>query len=810
MNEKDVLRDGGVSWKGNRLHLNHGLLTDNNRVVVEYANDFNHGGEGFHQFIDESDKNEYLYTNFCPYEAHRLFPCFDQPNLKGSLTLSVLAPSDWVVIGNSPTTSIKEVEGEEDESRKLHTFEKGPQISTYVFAVIAGPFHVMHSEYKSKREPERCVPLAIYCRKSKVPVLQSQFEPIFDLTKSGLDFFQDFFDYNFPFTKYDQIFCPEFNWGAMENVGAVIFSESHILPANTTENRHSQRASTLLHEMAHMWFGNLVTPAWWDGLWLNESFATYLGSLAVSRCTPYTTTWMWFHKRSKQTGYKADTRITTHPIQPSVPDTEHTFLNFDGITYGKGASVLKQLISFLGLENFRLGLVQYFRNYAWGNTSLKQFLDAVTSQTKTDCDWARWGHDWLQTCGVNTLKIHYTQTDSKITSFEIHQTPQNEEHNTLRLHHTKIAIFTQHPTDHSLVFHGPFDVVVQPQAITVIDPKVFESFCGSPVFIYPNYEDEGYFRTVLDPLSLQFLLSEPSNILKFKDPLLRLTIWDDLYNMTTSCQLQSSHFLNLLRNNLPNENDLTILQAMIDALVTCLQFYVPSKFIDIEADKSFSTILDILVNLESEEPILTLKPALHACCISSACVSQLQQSLNDPIQLTKLCKPLQWDMNDKWKIIGRCVAKGFEGSLDLVHATAEIDQTDRGRRALATALSSQPDADNKAKLWEYFLDQNNGINHATQVAEMAAFRQCSEEFLRPYHKLYFENILQAFTNLPKKTAVQWAICLYPFDPENQSIIEQTRHFLAENKDLEHVIQRIIMERLDDLLACQAARNFYSS
>ncbi len=354
------------AWTGYRLALPASALAagDEHIVRVRYESAYDHTGDGFHQFADPEDGEEYLYTNFEPYAAHRLLPCFDQPDLKARLALSVTAPEAWELIANGAP----EERGEPGEGRRRWRFAETPPIATYLFALIAGPYHAIRDEHEG-------VPLGLYCRRSLVRFLDEA--EVLEVTRQGLDFFAAFFDYPYPFGKYDQVFVPEFNAGAMENVAAVTHSERLIFRDPPTENQRLTRAEVILHEMAHMWFGDLVTMRWWNDLWLNESFATYMAYLALTEATRFDTAWQSFNSGMKAWAYRQDQLVTTHPIAGEVASTEETFLNFDGITYGKGAAVIKQLVAAMGIEGFRAGMRLYFRRHAFGNTTLAEFLDAL-------------------------------------------------------------------------------------------------------------------------------------------------------------------------------------------------------------------------------------------------------------------------------------------------------------------------------------------------------------------------------------------------------------------------------------------------
>eukprot|EP01126_Amoeba_proteus_P022752 TRINITY_DN2292_c0_g4_i5.p1 TRINITY_DN2292_c0_g4~~TRINITY_DN2292_c0_g4_i5.p1 ORF type:complete len:496 (-),score=76.07 TRINITY_DN2292_c0_g4_i5:1303-2721(-) len=351
-------------WEGNRIDLFGLVVEGHNSIHVEYQNEFNTDGAGFHYFKDPEDGEAYVYSNFEPFDAHRMLPCFDQPNLKGKFSLVVSAQPHWKVLSNGP------LKFKENNSSGLteHHFAPTPEISTYLYALVAGPYDEFNELFENR------IPLGIYCRKSLTKYLDK--DVLFDQTMRGLRYYEHFFGIPYPFEKYDQIWVPEFNAGAMENVGCVTFWEGYLFRHPPTRAQVALRCDTLLHEMAHMWFGNLVSPVWWDGLWLNESFATYMAALCTFTATDFgQLSWQNFNSSMKSWAYREDQQSTTHPIQGKVIDTDTTFLTFDGITYGKGASLLKQLVYVLGEHSFQKGMQYYFNKYAWGNTTIEDFLE---------------------------------------------------------------------------------------------------------------------------------------------------------------------------------------------------------------------------------------------------------------------------------------------------------------------------------------------------------------------------------------------------------------------------------------------------
>ena len=393
------------------------------RVVADCA--YSRSGEGLHRFTDPVDKQVYLYSDLETFDAHRIYACFDQPDMKATYELTVTAPEDWQVVSNmAPDSQLPAGDA------VRWTFPPTPVMSTYITAVAAGPYHVVRDEHDG-------IPLGVYCRQSLAEYLDP--DEIFEVTRQGFDFFHNSFGIKYPFGKYDQLFVPEFKEGAMENAGCVTFVENYIFRSRVTDFAHEARAETILHEMAHMWFGDLVTMRWWDDLWLNESFATWAGTLAQAEATRWTSAWTTFAQLYKAWAYRQDQLPSTHPIAADIPDIAAVELNFDGITYAKGAAVLKQLVAYVGRENFLDGVRKYFAAHAWGNATLADLLAALEETSGRDL--AAWSAEWLQQAGVNTLRPSYqVDADGRFTEFAVEQEAAAT-HPTLRSHRIAIGLY---------------------------------------------------------------------------------------------------------------------------------------------------------------------------------------------------------------------------------------------------------------------------------------------------------------------------------------------------------------------------------
>jgi aminopeptidase N len=765
---------------GHRILLPGGLLRATTEVEIAYENEYDRGGDGFHHFTDPEDGAEYAYSNFEPFEAHRLFPCFDQPDLKGTYAVTVRAPADWAIIANAPARSVVPV----DDGRREHLFAPTPPISSYLVAVIAGPFAGVHARHRG-------TPLGIWTRRSLARFMDA--DEVFEVTRQGLDFFAALFDHPFPFAKYDQIFVPEFNSGAMENVGAVTFSEHYVYRDPPTATQRLMRAETALHELAHMWFGDLATMRWWDDLWLNESFATYVSNLALAEATRFDGAWRAFHADMKRWGYQADARSTTHPVSGVVPDTDATFYNFDGITYGKGASVIKQLVAEIGPEAFRAGLRVYFRRHAWGNATLADFLAALGEGAGRPLhDWSR---RWLETASLNTIEAAWTTRDGLVERLQLTQDAP-EDHPTLRPHALELALVRA-------AGDGPADVDVVPARLEGAEAWI-EAAAGRPApdLVFPNHGDHGYARVLLDPASLAAV---PRVLGQIDDPLLRQLLWGTLWEMIRSARYSSLAFLELVRTHLPAERDDQILLAALDAARGALASYVPAER-RVDAARGFvATALETIGTLpEGDLRTLWLRAAIGAVAAPSdvaAVAAVADQESGTP--------RVAVDREMRWGVAALAVAHGLPGAAERVATERAADPSDRGEREMLRAQTGAPDAAVKAAAWERIHAAGYGSFHLTQAA-MRGFNHAHQAtLLGPYVNRLFDALPAVAVERDHAFLRAYVTALFPAYRPDPAIVERARAMADEQGAELPSLRRLLVEAADDMERAIVCRSFAS-
>jgi len=667
------------------------LRAGGNVVEVRYTGAYSTTGMGLCHVVDPVDGKEYFYTNLEPYGAHRVFPCLDQPDIKATYSARVSAPADWRVIGNEPVAS-----GIPDEAPNLRRIGTTPRLSTYLFFVGGGEYEAWFDEHKG-------TPLAIYARASLVPHVDA--ERLFAETKAGLDYFNDYFETPHPFTKYDHIFAPDLRPGAMENPGAVTMNESMIFRGPATADRYRSRNNTLLHEMAHMWFGNLVTMEWWNDLWLNESFATFSAYQAQAAMGAPDTVWRDFYDL-KGWAYYQDQLSTTHPIETEVPSAELATANFDGITYAKGASALKQLAFFVGEEAYRRGVANYFRRHAWQNTTRSQFIGAIAEAAGTNLDG--WTEAWLKTEGLSTMAVTATCEGGTLASAMLGQAPYNAPY--LSPHKTQIATFRL--TRSGALALERSEPLVYEGAETPIPWLAGES---CPDLIYPNYGDMDYGLFFLDERSFETAMAHLSRL---EDPLTRQMVWGTLFSMVRHGRLAAVEMMEVIRENLPREDDVQLLDYLVGGGHMRQLFY--DFLTPAERDGFAAGLEDLLwTRLEESGPETDERLIWHSAYVRFATRPESRERLESLLADGGL------DQQRRWPIIRKLTALGTPGMKLRIATELKRDPTDQGRRETLACRAAIPNVENKHAHWKRLTDSS------ASAADLHAVAGAFHNALRP-------------------------------------------------------------------------------
>ena len=777
--EVEALEINGVEaepqLENNRLLLDGAMLAQRNTVRVAYRSEYDHIGAGLHQFTDPEDGAEYLYTHFEPYDAHRLLPCFDQPDLKAALRLEATAPAEWQVVANYPAESSEP----QDDGRTRHRFAETPRISTYLLALVAGPYVRFDDQWED-------VALGVLCRGSIAPHFDA--DEFFEVTRQGLTFFSDFFDFRYPFDKYDQVFVPEFNMGAMENVGCITFSERMIFRDPPTDIQRLNRAEVVLHEMAHMWFGDLVTMQWWNDLWLNESFATYMAYLAMEQATRWSgSAWSAFHARMKAWAYEQDQLPTTHPIAGEVPDTDATFHNFDGITYGKGAAVLKQLVATIGRDGFRDGMRDYFHTHAWGNTTLADFIAALERGSGRELQ--EWSRAWLETASLNTLAPEWSADGGGIDSFAIRQTAPRE-HPRLRPHRTEIAIYDAGDDGPILRDAVPVDL---DGAETVIENLIGAS---APAAVFPNHDDHAFAKIALDLRSLAFVREQ---IDRFQTPFERLLFWHTLWDMVRDQHFAAGQFVSLAADKLAGENTLEIVQNVTGEALYAVGRYIPDQYRLQHAEQIFDLAWNGLASAAEPDFRIVWARALIGAAQDPEHVGRLVGALDGGVH------GFEFDQDMRWSLVIKAVAYDLPGAFDLLDPELARDPSDRGTRAAETVRVSRADAEVKAEAWRGFREDEQASLHILGSRMRGFWWKPQEALLAPYIDRFFDEVRDVFAERDKEFAVRFFGALYPGHIVTDDMVQRSEALLEALGPEDVLLGRPLRESLDELKRARACR-----
>lgn len=698
----------------------------NNTVVIAYHRPYTRDGAGLHYFIDPENGEEYLYTNFEPYAANRWFPHFDQPNLKAPLTLEVTAPPSWQVIANTRESSVQIVNG-----RRHWQFPATAKLSSYVYAMHAGPYQMWESNAGN-------IPLRLFARNALARYVKP--DEWFTPTQQSFEFFQDYFQVPYPFGKYDQIIVPDFNAGAMENVGAVTFNERYISRGEKSVAQLRSLASVIAHEMSHMWFGDLVTMDWWNGLWLNESFATYMANLALERASSFTNVWDSFYTGNKLGAYRADALITTHPIEQKVASTADAFTNFDSITYGKGGSVLKQLPYFIGEENFRNGIRSYLKKYAYQNTTLDNFVDELALASGLNLD--QWQQEWLYQSGLNTVQADFSCDNGVITSLKLiqHVPTVSSADKVLRSQRTQVGLYRY--TDRDMFMGGALPVTYSGPITWVMDAV------GRPCpdLVLPNEGDWAVMKINLDPVS-RATLNEHIN--DFNSPTTRIMLWQSLWDSVEDGSLTLPGYLDFVLNNIAEEQDDNVLRHVLGTLGSTFSYF--SRFGGFAAEKA--RIEDfLLTQLQAAAAGSELQKIWYDSFVARAhtpaALDYLAALLDGRITLPGL----SIDQDKRWGILVALNRYQHGNYIGLLENERENDPSDQGNNMAFAADAVRPAADIKARWLDALLNHRGEYKLATLRNVMAYLFPDEQLALLAPH---VEQILGAIPALDRNSDIEF-------------------------------------------------------
>ena len=747
-------------------------LAKENELVVVAQGKYTNTGEGLHRFVDPVDQEVYLYTQFEVPDSRRMFAVFEQPDLKATFSFNITAPSYWKVISNSPTPEPHELR----EGVSVWNFAPTPRISSYITALVAGPYVEVNDQLVSSSG--KVIPLGVFCRKSLFEYLDAEY--IFEKTKQGFEFFESQFGVSYPFEKYDQLFVPEFNAGAMENAGAVTFTETYVFRSKVTDATRERRVVTILHELAHMWFGDLVTMRWWNDLWLNESFAEYASTLATQEATEWHGAWATFASLEKSWAYRQDQLPSTHPIVAEINDLEDVQVNFDGITYAKGASVLKQLVAWVGQEPFMRGVSSYFKKHAYQNTELKDLLKELESESGRDLsDWSKL---WLETAGVNLLRPEIEQTDGVIQSFAILQSAIAD-YPYLRPHRLAVGFYNE--VEGKLVRTERVELDVQ-GAKTMVPELVGKN---RPALVVLNDDDLTYAKIRLDEQSFATALAKLSSI---EDPLARALVWGSVWDATRDGETSGRDFIELVLSHIGNESESTTMMTLLRQLLTVANLYVASEH-RLEAQlKVADGLWRLAQNAQSgSDAQLQFTKFFAQFARNEKQLTAVTDLLSGKTQLDGL----EIDTDLRWELL-TALSVGGKATKERIDVELEADNTANGQKAHAAAIAGMPDQKSKQEMFDKLVTTDEMSNTLVNSASLAFGRVLDTSVLEPFVDQYFSKVLSIWENKSYHMAEYLLVNLYPLAIVNKALADQTEQFL-KNPELasKPALKRIIVENL---------------
>ncbi|MGW4164290.1 aminopeptidase N [Streptomyces sp. NPDC004788] len=760
--------DPAVVFDGARIALDD--LADENVLVVDAQCAYSRTGEGMHRFVDPEDGEVYLYTQYEPADARRVHVNFEQPDLKARYRFEVAAPEGWTVWSNGA--------GEQGADGVWRFAETAP-ISTYVTCVVAGPYHYVTDTYRRTFADgtELEIPLGAMCRKGLAKHFDA--DDVFLVTKQGFDFFHDNFDYPYPFGKYDQAFVPEYNLGAMENPGMVTFKEEYIYRGKVTRAAYERRANTILHEMAHMWFGDLVTMVWWDDLWLKESYADFMGTFSQVEATRFGNAWVTFANSRKAWAYRADQLPSTHPVTADIRDLEDAKLNFDGITYAKGASVLKQLVAYAGRDAFLEGARRYFKRHAYGNTTLADLL-AVLEET-SGRDMKAWSKSWLQTSGVNSLTPVLTyDAEGRITELAVDQ-----EGDELRPHRAAVGLYRVEGGDLVRYARAETDIT---GARTVVAELAGEA---KPDLVLVNDDDLTYCKVRFDEGSLATLRGHLGDI---TDPLARALCWSALWNMTRDGLMPARDFVRVALDFAGRETDIGVLQMVHAWAKSAVTFYAAPQW-RAEGGRLLAEggLRELRLAEPGSEHQLTWAHFFAAVASADADLQLLEGLLDGSAAIDGL----DVDQELRWAFLSPLAA---HGRADEARIGAELarDDTASGKRHQVRCLAARPSAAVKAQAWAQVVESDR-LSNALAEATISGFTQPSQrELIAPYAEKYFAVIERIWAERSIQIGMDVVRGLFPGLQDRPETLAATDAWLAGHADAAPALRRLVLESRDDL------------
>ena len=787
-----------------RIALNN--LRERNEVVVTAVCRYSTTGEGLHRSVDPSDGNVYLYSQFEVPDARRVYAVFDQPDLKAVFRFSVLAPCSWIVTSNMPVERTEDTDQmtldgtlgtKPAEHAKRWTFAPTPTMSSYLTAICAGPYAEWHTTYQN--EDGRTIPMAQYCRQALKDDFAKDVDYLFDITKKGFAFYAKTWGVPYPYAKYDQIYVPEYNAGAMENIGMVTIRDSYVFSSKVTDALAERRVVTVLHELAHMWFGDYVTMKWWNDLWLNESFAEFTSTLATAEATEWKDAWATFCSGEKSWALNQDQLSTTHPIVAPINDLNDTYVNFDGITYAKGASVLKQLVAYVGRDKFFEGINHYLYRHAYSNATLNDLLTELEGTSGRDLK--TWSAQWLEQAGINTIATDlHTAQDGTISELTLHQFAPTD-HPVLREHRLAVGFYNEDEESGKVVRTDRIELDVDGEATTVTEA----AGKPRPQFLLTNDDDLTYTKLRFDDESLAFATA---NLYRFDDALARAVIWLALWDMTRDGELAASDFIGTTLKLLSTETESTTFRYALACLSTTVWHYTDRTKRAAIAQHTAQALLDLAKQAPAGSDMqfqLISAYLTYGVEGDSAFADTVRGLLSGSLVL----EGLELDNNFRWSLVRALSSINAIDEADIQQELERKDTTENREFALA-ARAARATAEAKAWAWNEAIHDEVLTNAQLESVAGGFASTPSQELAEPYVKEYFDSAEWIWNHKTFHMAEALLEGLYPRYADPATLVELGDKWLASHADADNALRRLISANVESSHRTKMVADFNAS
>ena len=794
----------GEVFADDRIALNN--LRERNEVVVTAVCRYSTTGEGLHRSVDPSDGNVYLYSQFEVPDARRVYAVFDQPDLKAVFRFSVLAPCSWIVTSNMPVERTEDTDQmtldgtlgtKPAEHAKRWTFAPTPTMSSYLTAICAGPYAEWHTTYQN--EDGRTIPMAQYCRQSLKDDFAKDVDYLFDITKKGFAFYAKTWGVPYPYAKYDQIYVPEYNAGAMENIGMVTIRDSYVFSSKVTDALAERRVVTVLHELAHMWFGDYVTMKWWNDLWLNESFAEFTSTLATAEATEWKDAWATFCSGEKSWALNQDQLSTTHPIVAPINDLNDTYVNFDGITYAKGASVLKQLVAYVGRDKFFEGINHYLYRHAYSNATLNDLLTELEGTSGRDLK--TWSAQWLEQAGINTIATDlHTAQDGTISELTLHQFAPTD-HPVLREHRLAVGFYNEDEESGKVVRTDRIELDVDGEATTVTEA----AGKPRPQFLLTNDDDLTYTKLRFDDESLAFATA---NLYRFDDALARAVIWLALWDMTRDGELAASDFIGTTLKLLSTETESTTFRYALACLSTTVWHYTDRTKRAAIAQHTAQALLDLAKQAPAGSDMqfqLISAYLTYGVEGDSAFADTVRGLLSGSLVL----EGLELDNNFRWSLVRALSSINAIDEADIQQELERKDTTENREFALA-ARAARATAEAKAWAWNEAIHDEVLTNAQLESVAGGFASTPSQELAEPYVKEYFDSAEWIWNHKTFHMAEALLEGLYPRYADPATLVELGDKWLASHADADNALRRLISANVESSHRTKMVADFNAS